>query len=238
MNPLDRIHSSWEPLLHYLNQESFLHFKYEILPNILYYPEDRNNIFRVFSMPLQDIKVVILGQDPYHGRGQATGLAFAVCPMTSTPPSLKFIHQELYGIEEIPAIWKTLEHWEEQGVFLLNTALTVESGRPGSHLEYWNEFIQQVIAYIGRNHPCIWLLWGQKAQRFMFNLPAKSLFNVQGYNMDTITQIPISEDYNYVLRAAHPAAEAYQSNAGFLGCNHFKFANIILQKQRKKIINF
>jgi len=229
MSPFDIIHYSWHPLIkREMNTEAFLTFRNEILPNMLYYPE-KLKIFRVFCMPVTDIRVVILGQDPYHGPGQATGLSFAVNSNISMPPSLRIIQQELNDeVEWQRESWRTLEHWEKQGVFLLNTALTVESGRPGSHLEYWEDFTKKVIYFIGYHNPCIWMLWGQKAQRFVANLPAKTIFNVHGYDDKTIKQIPNSTDYNYILKAAHPAAEVYKSNARFLGCNHFKFANEIL----------
>lgn len=239
MSPFDKIHFSWHPLIkRELSTEAFLTFRNEILPNMLYYPE-KLNIFRVFCMPVTDIKVVILGQDPYHGPGQANGLSFAVNSNIPMPPSLRIIQNELGDeVDWQRESWRTLEHWEEQGVFLLNTALTVESAKPGSHLAYWEDFTKKVIYFIGYHNPCIWMLWGQKAQRFVANLPAKTIFDVRGYDDKTIKQIPNNSDYNYILRAAHPAAEAYKSNAGFIGCNHFKFANEILSLQGQKSINW
>lgn len=258
MNPFDKIHFSWHPLIkRELSTEAFLTFRNEILPNMLYYPE-KLNIFRVFCMPVTDIKVVILGQDPYPTPGDATGLAFAVSENTRIPVSLRNIATEIannieikgesliHKLEplqylsntEVYTKWRTLEHWQDQGVFLLNTALTVESAKPGSHLAYWEDFTKKVIYFIGYHNPCIWMLWGQKAQRFVANLPTKTIFDVRGYDDKTIKQIPNNSDYNYILRAAHPAAEAYKSNAGFIGCNHFKFANEILSLQGQKSINW
>jgi len=238
MTPFDNIHPSWHPILYLLRQDEFLHFRNEILPNILYYP-DKYHIFRVFFMPVDKIKVVILGQDPYHGPNQANGLAFAVNSGITMPPSLRVIQKELGDtIEWHREDWRTLAHWEKQGVFLLNTALTVEAGKPNSHSQYWGNFIQRVVYFIGTQRPCIWLLWGQNAQRFSANLPVKSIFNVRGYDEKTIQQIPSNEDYNYIMKASHPAAEVYRSDAGYLGCNHFKFANTILSKLGKETINW
>lgn len=244
MKVTDYFHHSWQPLLPLLNQEPLLTLNTTILPNCHYYPQ-KENIFRVFRMPLEDIKVVILGQDPYHGPKQATGLAFAVNEILSMPPSLKIMAREIeeeglksgFYDSDIPH-WKTLESWEEQGVFLLNTALTVQAGTPGSHLQYWQHFIRNTINYIAVKHPCLWMLWGSKAQAFTVNMPPSSLFKVDGYTPDTIGSIPNSEYYNYILRAAHPAAECYKSNAGYLGCNHFLFANTILEKLGKEKINW
>lgn len=239
---LSVIHPSWQPVLSCLNQEAFLTFKNEILPNTLYYPEAQH-IFRVFCMPLSQIKVVILGSGPYPVPQQSSGLAFATKEGIRTPASLKIIQKELdnlglAGNSSLLKSWSSLEHWQEQGVFLLNIALTVESGNPGSHEVYWEDFIKRVIYFIGSKQPCIWLLWGHKAQRFAVNLPAKSVFRVQGYDRETIKQIPISEDYNYVLKAEHPGSEAFKTDAGFLNCNHFLYVNEILSRKREKIINW
>lgn len=248
-NPFEVIHESWRPLFTEFYKEEFLYFQHEIIPNISYYPE-AINIFRVFSVPVSSIKVVILGQDPYHGIGQANGLAFAVKENRPVPPSLRVIYEELekenlvnqkltHTLNEYNPKWKTLEHWQGQGIFLLNTALTVEAGKPGSHLKYWESFIRKVVYFIGFQRPCIWLLWGKSAQSFMVNLPIKTVFEVRGYDDSTIQQIPANEDYNYVLKAAHPAAEVYTTKgAGFYGCNHFKYTNIILSKTSRNIINW
>jgi uracil-DNA glycosylase len=243
MSPTDKIHPSWSPLLRHLNEEPLYSLKTQILPNIIHYPE-KQSIFRVFYMPLEEIKVVVLGQDPYHGPGQATGLAFAVNSDIPLPPSLRFISMELDNTgfpsmhNSLGNEWRTLDHWEQQGVFLLNTSLSVESGKAGSHLAYWQDFIKRVVYFIGYNNPTIWMLWGRKAQSFTANLPAKTIFNVSGYSRETIEQIPVSRDYNYVLRAAHPAAECYKSNSGFLGTDHFHYVNRILDHKGQKEINW
>lgn len=247
MNPKDIIHSSWQPLMSLLHQDPLLHLSSEILPNIRFYPE-KENIFKVFRMPLQNIKVVILGQDPYHGPEQATGLAFAVNREIPAPPSLKNIYKEVctttglmkfdHQVNEIPVGWKTLEHWEKQGVFLLNTALTVEASNPNSHAKEWEFFTKKAVQYIAYNKPAIWLLWGRQAQNYTICMNSKSLVHVDKYNSSTIEHIPTSEDFNYILKAAHPAAESYRENAGFYGKNHFNLVNKILSKKRQQLINW
>ncbi len=247
-NPLDRVHPSWKPLLSYLNHEPLLSLNTEILPNTTYYPA-KENIFRVFETPLNQIKTVILGQDPYHGANQANGLAFSVNKDTPVPPSLQIIYQEIekeglvnqklsHTLNEYHPDWKTLEHWKNQGVFLLNTGLTVQANLPGSHLRYWNNFIRTTINYIAVNNPCIWLLWGKSAQSFTVNMPVKSLFEVIGYNRNLIEEIPLSPHFNYIFKAPHPAAECYRKDAGFLGCDHFHLSNILLDKLGKQKINW
>jgi uracil-DNA glycosylase len=245
MKPTERIHNSWDPIKPYLNTEELVYLRGTVLPSIIYYPK-REDIFRVFSLPVNKVNVVILGQDPYHGPNQATGLSFSIHQSMPTPPSLKIIQQEIekssikqkWGTNPLfmGGEWKTLNHWEEQGVLLLNTALTVESGKPGSHLKYWENFIKRVINYISSKNPCVWLLWGKKAQSFIpyINKP----FIVDKYTDETIDNIPLYYDKNYVIRASHPASEVYRNNAGFIGCNHFKYSNTILEKTKKLYINW
>lgn len=227
INPKDKIHSSWNPfLLDCLNGDPLLSkLNLEVLPNCVYYPEAQN-IFNVFQMPLQQIKVVILGQDPYPQAGQAIGYAFAVNSEVNKPVSLKTIEKEV-GHE----LDRTLQSWRDQGVFLLNTALTVEQGKAGSHSEYWTAFTKSVIEHISQNNPCIWLLWGKHAQNHLQNIDK----NIPIYSSP---KEQLDSEHNYVLSSPHPAAEAYSSNAGFLGNQHFVMVNNILKHQNKELINF
>lgn len=259
MNPLEKIHKSWEPVLPILNQEPLLDFKQNILPNCSSQPL-AEDIFNVFRMPVKEIKVVILGQDPYPTPGDAIGYSFATRQERKVPRSLKIIQKEI--IEEFTPIrkmdqnplsikdsiapyqksisfenpeWKTLSYWRQQGVFLLNTALTVETGKAGSHLSYWKYFIEKVINFISEESPCIWLLWGKKAQSYR-NFVANKYY-ASGVAMEDIDSVPIVDDYNYILEAPHPAAELYSGgNAGFYGCNHFIKSNKILEKSNKEQI--
>lgn len=239
----DLIDSSWNPILGNLYQQPLLKLNEEILPNISFYPA-RENIFRAFQMPLDKVKVVILSQDPYYTPNTAIGYAFAVSKESKIPPSLRIIQKEIFGEESLldgdalytttDEEWKTLQHWTDQGVLLLNTALTVEAGEAGSHLEYWRPFIQKVISYISSSKPCIWLLWGKKAQEYIGSI--HNIFPVTGYDEETIKDIPVTNYLNYVLRAPHPAASLYGGNQSFIGCNHFYLTNEILKVNKQKPI--
>lgn len=244
MSLKDKIHHSWIPIINAeLYKNPLQQLNEDILPNISYQPQ-KENIFKVFETPLDKIKVVILGHDPYPTPGNAVGRAFAVSEQTRIPASLRIIKKEIeqeldFDIPDtlLDFHWKTLEHWSEQGVFLLNTALTVETGNAGSHLKYWEEFTKSIIKFISNRQPCIWVLWGVKAQKFIPFISNK--FMVRGYDKDTIQEIPGDSQLNYILTAPHPAAESYSGgNAGFYGCNHFLFVNEILNKTRQSPINW
>lgn len=225
MNPLSKIHGSWKPFLTDLikNNPELVNLNTQILPNINYYPQ-REDVFNVFSMPVEDIKVVILGQDPYHTKNQALGYSFAVPEDKPIPPSLRIMAKELGKTDYTTDLkWRTLQHWREQGVFLLNTALTVEENKAGSHLSYWERFTQSVIRFISFTQPCIWLLWGKKAR---------------SYEDFIAGEVKEKGMYNTILEAPHPASETYKPGSGFIGCNHFVIVNKLLQLQGKEIINW
>jgi len=158
------IHESWHDVLFPLMHTPSMYKIIEEYHKRDCYPE-KHLIFKVFSMPVDNIKVVLLGQDPYYD-GSAIGLAFAVKQETKTPYSLRIIFesiQEEYKInQEIP---KDLSIWVEQGVFLLNTALTVEKGKPESFLELWKPFSEAVIKHLAKTVNPVWLLLGKSAQR-------------------------------------------------------------------------
>lgn len=242
MSLLASIDKSWFPVLNVLYQEPLNSFKANILSNISHQPRPEY-IFRAFEQPLNKVKVVILGQDPYPTYGDAIGYAFATIKERKIPKSLQIIKAELIneGVDSHFSNreeWKTLNHWVDQGVFLLNTALTVETGKAGSHLKYWENFTQRVISHISTNNPCIWLLWGKKAQSFIPYIN-QNPYHVKGYDKNTIKQIPINPDWNYILKAPHPAAELYSGGkAGFYGCNHFIYTNSILERKHNSKINW
>ncbi len=233
MNPKENIHTSWQPIINLLNQEPLKTLSEEILTNISYQPK-AENIFRVFLIPVSDIKVVILDREPYCTPGDAIGLSF-INGTSKLPVSLRNIYKEI--IDSTGQEIVTPTEWENQGVFLLNAALTVETGKAGSHLKYWESFTKRLVNFISSTQPCIWILWGRKAEMFISYI--HSPFRVIGYDRDTIKQIPGNPDWNYILTAPHPAAEAYSGgNAGFFGCNHFYFSNEILTVLHKKNINW
>lgn len=130
------------------------------------FPKDITNIYRVFRIPINDIRVVILGQDPYHGINQANGYAFAVNKDVKIPPSLRNIMKEFKMDPDNPKN-RTLKHWAKQGVFLINASLTVLQENPGSHSDYgWHTFTDNVIKYLNKERTgIVYCLWGRHAQK-------------------------------------------------------------------------
>ena len=169
--------------------------------------EDVFNAF--FSTPLMETKVVILGQDPYHGLHQAHGLSFSVLPGIKTPPSLANMYKELASDIKGFVIPEHgyLQPWAQQGVLLLNTVLTVEQGHAHSHAKIgWETFTDNAIAYLAEHtQGVIFLLWGAHAQK-------------KGKKIDL--------DQHHVLMSAHPSPlSAYR---GLFGCKHFSETNVLL----------
>ncbi|MBR4448432.1 uracil-DNA glycosylase [Methanobrevibacter sp.] len=189
----------------------------EYLTKTIYPPYEE--IFNAFKLtPIDNVKVVILGQDPYHEAGQAHGLAFSTPEGRPIPRSLKNIFKEInaeYGFP-IPESG-CLESWAKQGVFLLNTVLTVEDGNANSHSKCgWQTFTDDVIKILNnRNQPIVFLLWGKQAEK------KKEL---------------ITNPNHLVLITSHPSP--FSARRGFLGCNHFKLANEYLAKNNMEEINW
>lgn len=183
------------------------------------YPDD-DLVFSAFDhTPFDQVKVVILGQDPYHGPNQAHGLAFSVQPGIKTPPSLVNMYKELAQDIDGFAIPRhgNLVSWAEQGVLLLNTVLTVEQGKAHSHAKSgWEIFTDKVIAELSQKHRgLVFLLWGAHAQK-------------KGASIDTSN--------HHVLIAPHPSP--LSAHRGFFGCQHFSQTNNLLYQQDKDIINW
>ena len=170
--------------------------------------------FRALDLtPLEKVRVVILGQDPYHGPGQAHGLAFSVQPGVRTPPSLVNIYKELQSDLGIaPPRHGFLEHWAKQGVLLLNSVLTVEMAQAASHQgKGWERFTDAVIRLVsGKQEPVVFLLWGAYAQR-------KAAF------VDSIDK----GGRHLVLKSAHPSP--LSAHNGFLGSKPFSKTNDFLE---------
>lgn len=175
--------------------------------------------FRALDLtPLSEVRVVILGQDPYHGDGQAHGLCFSVKPGVRTPPSLVNIYKELQADLGIsPVRHGFLESWARQGVLLLNSVLTVEQGLAASHQgKGWERFTDAVIRRVNDEaESVVFMLWGAYAQR-------KAAF------VDTSRHL--------VLKAAHPSPLA--AHNGFFGCRHFSRANEFLQSRGRQPIDW
>jgi uracil-DNA glycosylase len=238
---LHQVHLKWIQIIrNFLAHEDLLHLFWDILPEISYSPKEED-IFRIFNKDPTQIRVVILGQDPYPTKDVAIGRAFAVSENSRIPVSLQFIQKELikedlYATkDEFSSEWKTLDHWDRQGVFLLNTALTVETGKPGSHLDYWQDFTKYVISVLSVHYnkegiPLIWLLWGKKAMEYQ-------KYIVNSLNIDNFYE-EIPTNRNYILKAPHPASAAYGNKVSFLGCNHFKNTNELLRLNYKQTINW
>lgn len=213
---------SWKKLLSSeINAPYFtdlLYFLAEDKKNYRIFPPEKE-IFNAFNLtPLEKIKVVIIGQDPYHGVGQAHGLCFSVNDGVKFPPSLKNIFKELQSDLDIPIpLSGNLTHWAEQGVFLLNNTLTVREKTPNSHQKKgWEEFTDAVIKLISEQKSgVVFLLWGSFAQ---------SKENL------------IDASKHHILKAAHPSP--FSAHRGFLGCQHFSKTNKILIQQGKTPINF
>jgi len=173
------------------------------------FPHSNHWFHALEATPLSKVKVVILGQDPYHQQGQAHGLCFSVKPGVGIPPSLNNIYKELksdLGIN--PVSHGYLESWAQQGVLLLNAVLTVEQNQANAHQgKGWEQFTDKVIATINETRQnVVFMLWGSYAQK-------------KGAMIDT--------DKHLVLKAPHPSP--LSAHRGFLGCKHFSQANQYLQ---------
>ena len=182
-----------------------------------YPPADR--VFNALALtPFDDVRVVILGQDPYHGAGQAMGLCFSVPEGVRPPPSLQNIHQELETDLGLPRpTTGDLTPWAERGVLLLNAVLTVSPGKPASHASRgWERFTDRVIAELStRREGIVFLLWGRYAQQ-------------KGAVVDT--------GRHHVLAASHPSP--YSAANGFFGCRHFSRANALLTADSRHAVDW
>ena len=217
-----RIEESWKKALqqefdkpYFATLAEFLHG--EKASGVTVYPPGKD-IFRAFELtPVDKVKVVILGQDPYHNPGEAMGLSFSVPENIPAPPSLKNIFKEMetdLGIKMSGC--PNLEKWARQGVLLLNAILTVRAGQAASHSKIgWQEFTDAVIKYISDNcEGVVFLLWGNFARS------KRELIDCSRH---------------YVLEAAHPSPLA---RGAFFGCRHFSRTNEILTKQGKTPIDW
>jgi uracil-DNA glycosylase len=215
-----KLHQSWlEPLgleFQSPHMQSLKHFlAAEQAKGRRLFPEEREWFRALALTPLDRVRVVILGQDPYHGPGQAHGLCFSVQPGIRPPPSLVNIYKELQsdlGIEQPGHGF--LEHWARQGVLLLNSVLTVEMGRAASHQgKGWEQFTDAVIRLVNaRQQPVVFMLWGRYAQK-------KAML------VDSVE----NGGRPLVLKAAHPSPLSARN--GFFGCRHFSRANAFLESR-------
>lgn len=214
-------HNGWDEVLHDEMQKSYFKYirefiKEERLSKTIYPPA--KDLFNAFKLTdFNDIKVVILGQDPYHGEKEAMGLSFSVRRGVRTPPSLRNIFKELHDDLGITRTDTDLSDWAKQGVFLLNTVLTVEKDKANSHKDIgWEIFTDFVIKQINdRLNNVVFILWGRQAR------DKKKI---------------ITNKTHYIIESAHPSPlSAYN---GFFGSRPFSKTNNYLKEHNKKEINF
>jgi len=218
---LDKVHSSYYPIMKNLHKDRLFDLIYnnDVSPT-------PDKIFNVFSMPLGEIKVVLLGQDPYPTRNMATGYAFEP-GIDKIPASLRIMQQELGQDINFPKL-------REQGFFLLNTALTTEVGNAGSHIDKWRKFSENLIKFISANTEVIWILLGKHAQSYIPFI--KNVVHVDEYHK--IEDLPIYTN-NIILTAPHPAAEVYSGGkSGFIGSEIFKKTDEIYKLKYGKNIEW
>ena len=208
-----KIHPSWKKVI----SEEFNKEYFEKLTQFIkkeysgktIYPEGKN-IFRAFELcPFEEVKVVIIGQDPYHGPKQANGLCFSVNDEIPLPPSLQNIYKEIETDLGVTRPTKgNLDNWARQGVLLLNATLTVRANTPGSHQKQgWEQFTDAVIKTISdKKENIVFLLWGKYAQDKGAKIDSKK---------------------HHILSAPHPSP--FSAHSGFFGCKHFSKTNTYLK---------
>ncbi len=223
---LQGLDAGWRPLVDaFLSSEAGLALSKRLTDALqtgrkIYPPEP----FRALSLtPLSQVRVVILGQDPYHGPGQAEGLAFSVTPGVRLPPSLRNIFKELQqSLGVSPPADGSLVRWAKQGVLLLNTCFTVEAGQAASHARWgWEVLSDQLVKTVAQgSRPAVFMLWGAQAQA------KKAMIEAVG-----------GSGRHLVLMANHPSPlSALRAPVPFVGCGHFAKANAFLAQSGEKTI--
>lgn len=194
---------------------------------VVYPPEP----FRALEVTaLADVRVVILGQDPYHGPGQAEGLAFSVAPGVKPPPSLRNIFKEIARDTDLPHSVAAAQRsgsllaWAQQGVLLINASLTVEQAEPGSHAKRGWEVLTDALvsAVAARPGPAVFMLWGAQAQ-------AKQALIASASVEHRVEHLVLTANHPSPLSASRPPRP-------FIGCGHFSLANLFLQQQDQSVI--
>ena len=225
---LQGLDEGWRPLVDaFLSSEAGLALSKRLTDALqaghtIYPPEP----FRALSLtPLSQVRVVILGQDPYHGPGQAEGLAFSVAPGVRLPPSLRNIFKELQqSLGVFPPADGSLVRWAKQGVLLLNTCFTVEAGQAASHTRWgWEVLTDKLVQTVAQSSkPVVFMLWGAQAQA------KKGLIEAAGRS-----------GRHLVLMANHPSPlSALRAPVPFMGCGHFAQANAYLAQSGEKTISW
>jgi uracil-DNA glycosylase len=217
-----RIHDSWKTHLKTEFEKPYFKIltdfvREEYMTKTVYPPPA--SIFNAFKLcPLDNVKVVILGQDPYHGKGQAHGLCFSVNDGVRVPPSLQNIYKEIAEDCGLPTPQSgNLEQWAKQGVLLLNATLTVQAGHAGSHQHKgWEEFTDAVIRVVNEEKEnVVFILWGRYAQNKTWMIDDKK---------------------HLVLTAPHPSP--FSAHGGFFGCKHFSKTNVYLKEHGREVVKW
>lgn len=218
-----KLHQSWNKHLkgefskdYMLNLETYLNEELNL--DKIIYPAEKDILNALNSTPLDKLKVVIIGQDPYHGEDQAHGLSFSVNKGIKVPPSLRNIYKELEeDLDFIKPDHGNLSKWSDQGVLLLNNVLTVEKSNAGSHQKKgWETFTDEIIELINtKKENIVFILWGAPAQK-----KAKK----------------VDEQKHYILKSPHPSP--LSSYRGFFGCKHFSKCNEYLSSKGRDIIDW
>jgi len=223
MKNFGSIHPSWQQHLAAELKRPYMHELGQFLQQQnragkVIFPPSAQRFYALDSTPFDQVKVVILGQDPYHGLGQAHGLSFSVPVGVKTPPSLLNIYKEIQRDLGLPIpAHGCLQAWAEQGVLLLNATLSVEQGSAGSHQKRgWEQFTDQVVRLLNEQREgLVFMLWGNYAQK-------------KGRVIDA--------NKHCVLKSVHPSPLSVYR--GFLGCGHFSAANLFLQEQGQQPIDW
>jgi uracil-DNA glycosylase len=231
ISAIESINTDWKPLLEttiqeFPNIESLLNEEKEKFEGLAEIYPTQENIFNCFNyFNIKDLKIIILGQDPYHQPNQAHGLSFSVSEEIKVPPSLKNIFKEIisdvpeYNSKEIPKSGN-LEYLAEQGVLLLNNTFTVRQSSPNSHLKMWKGFCDHIINDIMVNQTdIIFMLWGGNAKKIIEKLPEELLTK------------------HHILKSNHPSPLS-ANRSGWFGCKHFSKANELLKDMGKTEIKW
>lgn len=218
-----RLHPEWQALLaaeltaaYMIELRQFL--SAELAAGKVIFPPWPRLFAALDATPPSQVKVVVLGQDPYHGEGQANGLSFSVPRGVPVPPSLRNIYKALaHDLQIQPPVHGDLSYWAGQGVLLLNTVLTVEKGKAGAHRgRGWEQFTDAVVAAVNdSSEPVVFMLWGRPAQQKMKMIDGQR---------------------HLVLQAPHPSP--LSAHRGFIDCCHFSQANAFLQRQNRAAVDW
>jgi uracil-DNA glycosylase len=222
VDEISHVKTDWKNILlsiankHAVTIDEKLSMDEELFQDVLEIVPPKNMIFNAFNLfDVKDLKVCIIGMDPYIKKGEAMGLSFSVPQGTKCPPSLRNIFKELTHEYSVIRTNTDLTDWASQGVLLLNTALTTLESKTGYHVTIWKKFVEEVLDYITKNcNNIVYILWGSHAQQF---------------------QSMIDSEQNLILTHSHPSP---LSRKPFVGNNHFRLCNSYLKKVGKQEIQW